>query len=94
MFFGSLLRETEPMEGIVPGRWGIVVEVVCRVEVTDGRDLDDSVDEEVGLEEKMYLSNKSELLSVVLSVVPSAELLILDFEVIIVLFPDANKRGF
>ena len=42
----------------------------------------------------MYLSNKSELLSVVLSVVPSAELLMLDFEVIIVLFPDANKRGF
>jgi len=62
--------------------------------VTDGRDLGDSVDEEVGLEEKMYLSNKSELLSVVLSVVPSAELLMLDFEVIIVLFPDANKRGF
>ena len=62
--------------------------------MTDGRDLDDSVDEEVGLEEKMYLSNKSELLSVVLSVVPSAELLMLGFEVIIVLFPDANKRGF
>lgn len=62
--------------------------------MTDGRDSGDSVDEEVGLEEKMYLSNKSELLSVVLSVVPSAELLMLDFEVIIVLFPDANKRGF
>lgn len=62
--------------------------------MTDGRDSGDSVNEEVDLEEKMYLSNKSELLSVVLSVVPSAELLMLDFEVIIVLFPDANKRGF
>jgi hypothetical protein len=53
-------------------------------------DLVDEEEVEAGMEEKMYFSNKRELLSVV----PSAELSILVSESFIVLFPDANERAF